>query len=72
VDPRRAAARAGGRKLTGGLFEPIIGETVAALAEMHVGVVMPAHCTGWQAVHALARTMRDAFVQPSIGTSVRI
>ena len=61
----------GGLHLTGGLFEPIIGETVAALAEMHVGVVMPAHCTGWRAVHALARTMPDAFVQPSVGTSVR-
>ena len=68
----RIAGFVGGLHLTGGLFEPIIGETVAALAEMHVGVVMPAHCTGWQAVHALARTMPDAFVQPSIGTSVRI
>jgi 7,8-dihydropterin-6-yl-methyl-4-(beta-D-ribofuranosyl)aminobenzene 5'-phosphate synthase len=67
----RIAGFVGGLHLTGGLFEPIIGETVAALAEMHVGVVMPAHCTGWQAVHALARTMPDAFVQPSIGTSVR-
>src|SRR6266571_3023007 len=67
----RIAGFVGGLHLTGGLFEPIIGETVAALAEMHVGVVMPAHCTGWQAVHALARTMPDAFVQPSVGTSVR-
>jgi 7,8-dihydropterin-6-yl-methyl-4-(beta-D-ribofuranosyl)aminobenzene 5'-phosphate synthase len=61
----------GGLHLTGGLFEPIIGETVAALAEMQVGLVMPAHCTGWRAVHALARAMPEAFVQPSIGTSVR-
>ena len=68
----RIAGFVGGLHLTGGLFEPIMGETVAEFAEMHVGVVMPAHCTGWQAVHALARTMPDAFVQPSIGTSVRI
>src|SRR5438445_197060 len=67
----RIAGFVGGLHLTGGLFEPIIGETVAALAEMQVGVVMPAHCTGWQALHALARTMPDAFVQPSVGTSVR-
>jgi 7,8-dihydropterin-6-yl-methyl-4-(beta-D-ribofuranosyl)aminobenzene 5'-phosphate synthase len=68
----RIAGFIGGLHLTGGLFEPIISDTVAALAEMHVGVVMPAHCTGWRAVHALARAMPDAFVQPSIGTSVRI
>jgi 7,8-dihydropterin-6-yl-methyl-4-(beta-D-ribofuranosyl)aminobenzene 5'-phosphate synthase len=43
----RIAGFVGGLHLTGGLFEPIIGQTVAALAEMHVGVVMPAHCTGW-------------------------
>jgi 7,8-dihydropterin-6-yl-methyl-4-(beta-D-ribofuranosyl)aminobenzene 5'-phosphate synthase len=68
----RIAGFVGGLHLTGGLFEPIIGETVAALAEMHVGIVMPAHCTGWRAVHALARAMPEAFVQSSIGTSVRL
>src|SRR5438874_8310879 len=67
----RIAGFVGGLHLTGGLFEPIIGQTVAALAEMHVGVVMPAHCTGWRAVHALAEAMPEAFVQPSVGTSVR-
>ena len=66
----RIAGFVGGLHLTGGLFEPIIGETVAALAEMRVEVVMPAHCTGWRAVHALAKAMPEAFVQPSIGTSV--
>jgi 7,8-dihydropterin-6-yl-methyl-4-(beta-D-ribofuranosyl)aminobenzene 5'-phosphate synthase len=67
----RIAGFVGGLHLTGGRFEPIIGETVAALADMRVGIVMPAHCTGWRAVHALARAMPEQFVQPSIGTSVR-
>jgi 7,8-dihydropterin-6-yl-methyl-4-(beta-D-ribofuranosyl)aminobenzene 5'-phosphate synthase len=67
----RIAGFVGGLHLTGGLFEPIIGETVAALAEMNVGIVVPTHCTGWRAVHALAQAMPKAFVQPSIGTSVR-
>jgi 7,8-dihydropterin-6-yl-methyl-4-(beta-D-ribofuranosyl)aminobenzene 5'-phosphate synthase len=67
----RIAGFVGGLHLTGGLFEPIISETVTALAEMKVGIVVPAHCTGWRAVHALARAMPEAFVQPSIGTSVR-
>jgi len=34
--------------------------------------VLPAHCTGWRAVHELARTLPEAFVQPSVGTVVRV
>ena len=67
----RIAGFVGGLHLTGGLFEPIIGDTVAALSETRVEVVMPAHCTGWRAVHALAAAMPEAFVQPSIGTSIK-
>ncbi|HST17734.1 MAG TPA: MBL fold metallo-hydrolase [Gaiellaceae bacterium] len=60
----------GGFHLTGGLFEPIIGSTVDAFVAADVGRVVPAHCTGWKAVHALARAMPDAFVQPAVGTVV--
>jgi 7,8-dihydropterin-6-yl-methyl-4-(beta-D-ribofuranosyl)aminobenzene 5'-phosphate synthase len=67
----RIAGFVGGLHLTGGLFEPIIDQTVAALQELQIGVVLPAHCTGWRAVHALARAMPNAFVQPSIGTVFR-
>jgi 7,8-dihydropterin-6-yl-methyl-4-(beta-D-ribofuranosyl)aminobenzene 5'-phosphate synthase len=69
VDP--LAGFVGGFHLTGGLFEPIIDPTVAAFAEMGVGRVVPGHCTGWRAVHALARRMPDAFIQPSVGTTFR-
>jgi 7,8-dihydropterin-6-yl-methyl-4-(beta-D-ribofuranosyl)aminobenzene 5'-phosphate synthase len=34
-----------------------------------VGTVVPAHCTGWKAVHALAAAMPDAFLQNSVGTT---
>jgi 7,8-dihydropterin-6-yl-methyl-4-(beta-D-ribofuranosyl)aminobenzene 5'-phosphate synthase len=31
-------------------------------------VVVPMHCTGWKAVHAIARAMPEAFIQNSVGT----
>jgi 7,8-dihydropterin-6-yl-methyl-4-(beta-D-ribofuranosyl)aminobenzene 5'-phosphate synthase len=61
----------GGCHLTGGLFEPIIEPTVEAFASANVGRVLPAHCSGWRAVHVMARAMPDAFVQPAVGTVVR-
>jgi len=52
------------------LFEPIIEPTVEAFASAQVGCVLPAHCSGWRAVHTLARAMPEAFVQPAVGTAV--
>ncbi len=67
---KRVAGFIGGFHLTGGIFEPIIQPTVAAFAEAGVGRLLPAHCTGWKAVHQLARALPDAFVQPAVGTVV--
>jgi 7,8-dihydropterin-6-yl-methyl-4-(beta-D-ribofuranosyl)aminobenzene 5'-phosphate synthase len=67
---RRVAGFVGGCHLTGGLFEPIIEPTVEAFSAANVGRVLPAHCTGWKAVHLLARAMPGAFVQPAVGTVV--
>jgi len=58
----------GGFHLSGPLFEPIITPTVAALKELNLEMVVPAHCTGWKAVHAIARELPQAFVQNSVGT----
>jgi len=30
--------------------------------------VVPAHCTGWKATHALAARFPEAFLQNSVGT----
>jgi 7,8-dihydropterin-6-yl-methyl-4-(beta-D-ribofuranosyl)aminobenzene 5'-phosphate synthase len=54
------------------VFEPIIPETVMALAGFAPTVVMPAHCTGWKAVHRIAAEMPDAFVQGSVGTRLNL
>jgi 7,8-dihydropterin-6-yl-methyl-4-(beta-D-ribofuranosyl)aminobenzene 5'-phosphate synthase len=67
---RRVAGLIGGFHLTGGIFEPIIQPTVEAISAANVARVLPAHCTGWKAVHLLARTMPTAFVQPAVGTVV--
>ena len=58
----------GGFHLGGPLFEPIIPATCEALAALAPEVVVPAHCTGWRATHALAAALPDAFIQNSVGT----
>jgi len=66
----RVAGFIGGLHLTGGIFEPIIQPTVDAFVAAGVARLLPAHCTGWKAVHQLARALPDAFVQPAVGTVV--
>lgn len=58
----------GGFHLNGPLFEPIISATCEALGQLSPAVIVPAHCTGWKAVHALAARFPDAFIQNSVGT----
>ncbi|MBI3245577.1 MAG: MBL fold metallo-hydrolase [Deltaproteobacteria bacterium] len=65
---QRVHAVIGGFHLSGPLFEPIIAPTVAALKAMNPELIVPAHCTGWKAVHAIARELPQAFVQNSVGT----
>jgi 7,8-dihydropterin-6-yl-methyl-4-(beta-D-ribofuranosyl)aminobenzene 5'-phosphate synthase len=67
---RTIAGFIGGCHLTGGLFEPIIEPTVDAFAAAGIGRLLPAHCTGWKAVHRFARALPDAFVQPAVGTVI--
>ena len=62
----------GGFHLAGPAFEPIIPLTVAALAELRPGVVLPAHCTGWRAHVALAGRLGEAYVPNSVGTRVEL
>jgi 7,8-dihydropterin-6-yl-methyl-4-(beta-D-ribofuranosyl)aminobenzene 5'-phosphate synthase len=60
----------GGFHLTGGLFEPIIPATTAALQKINPRYVMPGHCTGWSAIHQIARMMPEAFIPNSVGTTL--
>jgi 7,8-dihydropterin-6-yl-methyl-4-(beta-D-ribofuranosyl)aminobenzene 5'-phosphate synthase len=65
----RLLAVIGGFHLSGPAFEPVIEPTVAALTQLAPEPIVPGHCTGWRAQHALAATLPDAWVQTSVGTS---
>ena len=62
----------GGFHLNGPMFEPLIDRVCTDLAAMQPRLVVPAHCTGWRAQHALARTFGDAYVPDCVGTRFRL
>ena len=66
------AAIVGGFHLSGPMFERIIEPTVDALAELSPSLLVPAHCTGWRAVHRLATRFPDAFVMSTVGTRITL
>jgi 7,8-dihydropterin-6-yl-methyl-4-(beta-D-ribofuranosyl)aminobenzene 5'-phosphate synthase len=59
----------GGFHLNGPAFEPLIPRVLADLAELEPAVLVPAHCTGWRAQHAMSARFPHAFVPNAVGTS---
>ncbi|GAA4900507.1 7,8-dihydropterin-6-yl-methyl-4-(beta-D-ribofuranosyl)aminobenzene 5'-phosphate synthase [Actinomycetospora succinea] len=68
----RLHALLGGLHLGGPWFEPVIGPTVTALTELDPALVVPGHCTGWRAQHALAAALPGAWSQGSSGSAFRL
>jgi 7,8-dihydropterin-6-yl-methyl-4-(beta-D-ribofuranosyl)aminobenzene 5'-phosphate synthase len=66
------AAIIGGFHLSGPMFESIIEPTIDAIAELSPSLLVPAHCTGWRAVHQLATRLPDACVISTVGTTVAL
>jgi 7,8-dihydropterin-6-yl-methyl-4-(beta-D-ribofuranosyl)aminobenzene 5'-phosphate synthase len=64
----RLHAVIGGFHLGGPLFERIIAPTCDALAAFAPDYLVPSHCTGWRATHAIAARLPGAFLQNSVGT----
>jgi 7,8-dihydropterin-6-yl-methyl-4-(beta-D-ribofuranosyl)aminobenzene 5'-phosphate synthase len=64
----RIHAVLGGFHLGGRAFEPIIGPTCDEFDEFSPDYLVPTHCTGWRATHALAARFPGAFIQNSVGT----
>ena len=62
----------GGFHLNGPLFEPVIEDTISALEQLVPEMIVPAHCTGWKATHAIARRLLEAFIQNSVGTTFHL
>jgi 7,8-dihydropterin-6-yl-methyl-4-(beta-D-ribofuranosyl)aminobenzene 5'-phosphate synthase len=68
----RLYALVGGFHLGGPLFEPLIPRVLDDLAAMNPGVLVPAHCTGWRAQHAMAARFPAAFTPSAVGTSFHL
>lgn len=68
----RLHALLGGLHLSGPAFEPTIAPTVSALSTLAPALVVPGHCTGWRAQHALAAALPDSWVQSSSGTTYQL
>ncbi len=68
----RLCALIGGFHLSGPKFEPIIDATLDGLAALSPSILVPSHCTGWRAVHELARRFPDAFIQGAVGTTIQL
>ena len=58
----------GGFHLNGPVFEPLIPRVLDDLGALNPSVVVPAHCTGWRAQHAMSARFGSAFVPNSVGT----
>ncbi|MBI2296391.1 MAG: hypothetical protein HYU76_10260 [Betaproteobacteria bacterium] len=55
----------GGFHLSGAAVEKIIPDTVKDMVTFGLKRIVPAHCTGWRAVHALANVYGDDVLVPA-------
>jgi 7,8-dihydropterin-6-yl-methyl-4-(beta-D-ribofuranosyl)aminobenzene 5'-phosphate synthase len=55
----------GGLHLAGAAMERLIPDTVAHLKQFALQQIVPAHCTGWRALHALLNEFGASVVTPS-------
>lgn len=58
----------GGFHLTGGSFKAFIDKTIEALREIDPEVIVPMHCTGWDATKKISEAFPDAFLLNSVGS----
>jgi len=62
----------GGFHLGGPGFEPLIPRVLDDLATLNPGVLVPGHCTGWRAQHAMSARFPAAFIPNAVGTSFQL
>lgn len=55
----------GGFHLSGPKVEDIIPDTIRDLGDFALKRIVPCHCTGWRAVHALAKVYKDDILTPA-------
>jgi 7,8-dihydropterin-6-yl-methyl-4-(beta-D-ribofuranosyl)aminobenzene 5'-phosphate synthase len=59
----------GGFHLNGPTFEPLIPKVLDDLAALQPDWLVPAHCTGWRAQHAMSARFGEVYVPNAVGTS---
>lgn len=52
--------------------EQIIEETLLEMRALQPKVIVPMHCTGWEAVHRFAKAFPSAFILNSVGTTITL
>jgi 7,8-dihydropterin-6-yl-methyl-4-(beta-D-ribofuranosyl)aminobenzene 5'-phosphate synthase len=62
----------GGFHLSGPIFEPIIERTISELKKMDPKVLVPMHCTGWEAIQRFSEEFPAPFVLNSVGTTIAL
>ena len=66
----RVAGIIGGFHLSGPDMEPVVESTIRELKQLSPSLIMPMHCTGWNAIQRLQNEFPGAFVLSSVGTKV--
>jgi 7,8-dihydropterin-6-yl-methyl-4-(beta-D-ribofuranosyl)aminobenzene 5'-phosphate synthase len=62
----------GGFHLSGPIFEPIIERTISELKKLEPKVIVPMHCTGWEAIQRFSEEFPNSFVLNSVGTTITL
>jgi len=62
----------GGFHLGGPVFEPLIPRVLDELATLSPSWLVPAHCTGWRAQHAIGARFGEVYVPNAVGTTVSL
>jgi 7,8-dihydropterin-6-yl-methyl-4-(beta-D-ribofuranosyl)aminobenzene 5'-phosphate synthase len=66
----RLHAVIGGFHLNGPVFEPLIPRVLDDLEALAPDWLVPAHCTGWRAQHAMSARFGETYVPNAVGTSL--
>ena len=57
----------GGFHLAGAFFEKIIDPTIAEMKKFSPDIMVPMHCTGWNAIRRFSQEFPSSFVLNSVG-----
>lgn len=60
----------GGFHLSGPIFEPIIEKTIIEFKKINPEVIIPMHCTGWEAIKRFSEEFPSSFSLNSVGTKI--